>query len=300
MRTKNENDWRADASNLLTFRREVPIEVGMLTQPLAEQDILAAAKSLPAAPQIMSRLHTMLTDVNSGLSQIAALLRRDAALTARILSIANSPAYGVAGSIGSIEEALQRVGFGEVFRLVGLVANQGLSNQLKSYGWSAAQLSTHNLFSGLVAEAIARRVGVERRIAYTAGLLGTIGMVLLDRAGSASVYAHETYSESGHGDLLAWENNTFGYTHLQINQVVFRHWGFPDTIIAATVDDQTALGRILRLTAGIVHSAGHGLPQSSGSCGTTTEDLAANGLKMDDAKAVTDEALNAYRNLSAL
>lgn len=272
----------------------------MLTQPLAEQDILAAAKTLPAAPQIMARLHTMLTDVNSGLSQIAALLRRDAAMTARILSIANSPAYGVAGSIGSIEEALQRVGFGEVFRLVGLVANQGMSTQLKSYGWPAAQLTSHNLFSALVAEAIARRVGVDRRLAYTAGLLGTIGMILLDRAGGGSVYAHETYVEAGQGDLLAWEAGTFGCTHLEINRSLFQHWGFPEPIILAAGDENTPLGRILRLTAGIVHAAGHGLPQTGGSCGPTTEDLAANGLKMDDAKAVTDEALNAYRNLGAL
>ncbi len=272
----------------------------MLTQPLAEQDILVASKSLPAAPQIMSRLHTMLTDVNSGLSQIATLLRRDAALTARILSIANSPAYGVAGSIGSIEEALQRVGFGEVFRLVGVVANRSLSTQLKSYGWASSQVCSHNLFYALVAEATARRVGVDRRLAYTAGLLGTIGMVLLDRAGGGSVRDHETYVEAGQGDLLAWEANTFGFTHHQINAVLFKHWGFPELIVTAATDDRTALGRVLRLSAGLVHAAGHGLPQSSGSCGPTSEDLAVNGLKMDDAQAIQDEALNAYRNLSAL
>lgn len=272
----------------------------MLTQPLAEQEILAASKSLPAAPQIMSRLHTMLTDVNSGLSEIAALLRRDAALTARILSIANSPAYGVAGGIGSIEEALQRVGFGEVFRLVGVVANQSLSTQLRSYGWPAAQVCSHNLFSALVAEATARRVGVDRRLAYTAGLLGTIGMVLLDRAGGGSVREYETYLEAGHGDLLAWETNTYGFTHHQINAVLFKFWGFPEPIIAAATDDSTALGRVLCLSAGLVHAAGHGLPQSGGSCGPTSEDLVLNGLKMDDARAISEEALNAYRNLSAL
>lgn len=271
----------------------------MLTQPLAEQDIVAAAKSLPAAPQIMARLQAMLTDINSGLSQIAALLRRDAALTARILAIANSPVYGGAGSIGSIEEALQRVGFGEVFRLFGVVANRSLSFQLRCYGWSAAELCSHNLFSALVAEAVARRTGEDRRSAYTAGLLQTIGMVLLDRAGQGSLCSHETYAESGGGDVLRWEERTFGTTHRRINEVLFRHWGFPESMIAVSVETPTPLGRVLRLTASIVHAAGHGLPGSGHEYGPTTEDLAVNRLSMDDANSIADEAASAWRNLSA-
>ena len=73
-----------------------------------------------------------------------------------------------------------------------------------------------------------------------------------------------------------------------------------EPIITAATDDSTALGRVLRLSAGLVHAAGHGLPQSGGSCGPTSEDLPVNGLKMDDAQAISEEALNAYRNLSAL
>ena len=89
----------------------------MTTTSISDEKILTAAKSLPVAPQIMARLHKMLLDSNSGLPEIATLLKRDVSLTTRIIRIANSPAYK-GGGLGTIEEALQRVGFGEVVALL--------------------------------------------------------------------------------------------------------------------------------------------------------------------------------------
>lgn len=53
----------------------------MTTTPISDEKILTAAKSLPVAPQIMARLHKMLLDSNSGLPEIATLLKRDVSLT---------------------------------------------------------------------------------------------------------------------------------------------------------------------------------------------------------------------------
>jgi len=63
---------------------------------LAREKILVTARNLPAAPQVLARLGELLLDVNTGLGEIAALLKRDAALVARIIRISNSVVLGAA------------------------------------------------------------------------------------------------------------------------------------------------------------------------------------------------------------
>ena len=46
---------------------------------LAREKLLTTARSLPAAPQVLSELGELLQDVNTGLEEISSLLKRDAA-----------------------------------------------------------------------------------------------------------------------------------------------------------------------------------------------------------------------------
>jgi len=78
------------------------------------------------------------------------MIKRDAALAARIIRISNSVVYGGGGGvrIGAIEEAVNRVGFSEVYRLVGLVTSDRLAERpLIFYGVEAEPLREHMLFN---------------------------------------------------------------------------------------------------------------------------------------------------------
>lgn len=273
----------------------------MTITPISEELLIKTAKQLPAAPRIMARLHAMLLDVNSGMAQIAALLKRDIALTARIIQVANSPAYN-GGGLGTIEEALHRVGFCEVFRLVGVVANANMADsRLRCYGFDAEKFRDHSLCMGLVAEAIAKRTGADARLAYTAGLLHGVGCVLLDRIARDTMGEAETLPEAGRGHMAEWERSTFGLTHFDVAGVLLRHWELPDAVVDAVAADaaleepRTPLGKNLQLSQCIVRMAGHGLDGEECEWGVPGEKLAAMGLKFDDASAIRDEALMAMQ-----
>ena len=83
----------------------------MIASSFPRETLLHVVKTLPAAPQILARLGHILLDQNSDLDDITALLRCDAALTARILRIANSVVYNTGTPFASLEQALARVGF---------------------------------------------------------------------------------------------------------------------------------------------------------------------------------------------
>ena len=275
----------------------------MITTPISDEKILTAAKSLPVAPQIMARLHKMLLDSNSGLPEIATLLKRDVSLTTRIIRIANSPAYN-GGGLGSIEEALQRVGFGEVFRLVGVAANASLADaNLIFYGYSGELFRANNLCTALVAERIAIKTRTDPRIAYTSGLLRGIGQLLLDRIGREILSPADKFKEIGNGRLLDWERHCFGTTHLKVARLVLTHWGFPDLVIQTAGYDPTQgtpptpLNHTLQLAASIVRLAGFGLEGEDPSWGIPHEELIATGLSMDDTTLIRTEALAAMQAL---
>ena len=123
--------------------------------PLKLQQI---AQQLPASPQVLAQLNELLVDVNSGLDEIADLLRRDTALAARIIRISNSVAYGSAGGIASIEEAVNRIGFREVFQVVSIAVSSALVAQpLAAYGRGAISIWRESVACALAGELIAPR-----------------------------------------------------------------------------------------------------------------------------------------------
>ena len=87
---------------------------------LTRDQILDHARALPAAPRIMAELCELLQDINTDLDQIALVIRGDPALAARVIRISNSVVYGGDWAVASIDEAVNRVGFEEVLRLVGI------------------------------------------------------------------------------------------------------------------------------------------------------------------------------------
>src|SRR3954464_12324849 len=105
------------------------------------EKILEIARSLPPAPRVFAELDRLLRNPNSGLDEVADLVKRDQALAGHILRVSNSVAFGGEQKTGSVEEAVGRIGFQEVFRIVGHVASARLAERpLKYYGVDADQL----------------------------------------------------------------------------------------------------------------------------------------------------------------
>ena len=69
---------------------------------------------LPVMPDIGSELIATLDDDDITQSALAALIARDPALSARLLAMANSAAFGLSRKVASIDAALRLVGLSRV------------------------------------------------------------------------------------------------------------------------------------------------------------------------------------------
>jgi RNA polymerase sigma-70 factor, ECF subfamily len=235
--------------------------------PTLRERILQIALTLPPAPRVFAELDQLLRDTNSGLDEISELIKRDSTLVGHIIRVSNSAAYGGEQKTGSVEEAVLRIGFQEVFRIVGQVAMAKLSERpLLSYGIDTDQLREHMLHTAFVCEHLATECGLDPRSAYTAGLMRPLGLLVLDRL--AEQYGNiAPYHPAHDADYLAWEGRAFGLSSSEVAGVVLREWSFPVEIVEAiqaqyllrSEDLSHRFACLLNLASGLVADDGHGL-----------------------------------------
>ncbi|MEO5960007.1 MAG: HDOD domain-containing protein, partial [Opitutaceae bacterium] len=246
----------------------------------------------------------MLRDMDSAIDEITDLLKRDTALTARIIRISNSVAYNTGSLHASLEEAVARVGFAEVYRLTGFAAVAQMSERtLVLYGIKAAHLRENSLLTALLIEAIAQQAGLDPREAYTAGLLRSTGKIALDRL-AREIASPGGYEGDGRGPLAEWETNLVGLSNCEAAARILQEWRFPKTTVEsirhhyAPLDDSPALATLLNLAAGAAERCGHGLPGERFYWEVTPEKLAAVGLEqgqLDDASRLALERFGPMR-----
>lgn len=269
-------------------------------KPPAREALLLAVNMLPASPQILARLDPLLVDMQSSIDDITELLRRDAALTARIIRIANSVAYNRGESLASIEEALMRVGFTEVYRVTGFAVLAQVSNQqIPLYDINGVQFRENSLLTALIMEELAPTLAIDPRTAYTAGLLRSTGKIALDRAMRVNSRYHDI-EPFGRGSLVEWETATFGWNNCEAAALVLEAWRFPTELIGAVRDHYTCgegatpLTHLLNLAAGAAERCGHGLPGEFLYWEAAAERCAAVGLDATAVDEATRGALEAF------
>ncbi len=265
----------------------------------SREKLLTTARSLPADLNVLSKLGEILQDVNSELDAIAALLRRDVALAARIVRISNSPMFGGGGQVASVEDAVNRVGFAEILKLVGTAtAARFTERALDAYDISAQKLRDNMLYVAFAAEALARASGADARAAYTAGLLRPLGLMVLDRAGRGHVHFTQRFPSAKVPTYSAWEGGLFGIDNCEVTALILDEWRFPKELsgairrhhLARAGDGESSLGCLLNLANALAQQRDRAFVGEIAHWATTPEKLAGAGVTIDDLGAATASA----------
>jgi HD-like signal output (HDOD) protein len=143
--------------------------------------LVAAHGELSATAGILANVQRLLRRDDTTTSDIAELLRLDAALASRLVRISNSTFFKRGQSCSSLEDALIRIGFAEINEVVSLVAGAALiSKPLHAYGKSALRFWHEAVGCAVAASLIAERLDEDVGTAYTAGLFHLLGRPAMD------------------------------------------------------------------------------------------------------------------------
>lgn len=200
----------------------------LLGAPPTPDDIVCAVKHLPSSPRVLPRLKVLLADVNSAMPDIVALVRLDPSIAARVLQTANSAYFSGGLRCSTVEDAVQRVGYDQIYELVSYaVASQVFVRPVELYGIEAEELWKMSVVCALAAEVIAERVGADRSVAYTIGLLHSLGMVALDEWALRHARGLRFVTVGYPREAVESELATLGFTQAETGAALLRQWEFP-------------------------------------------------------------------------
>jgi len=195
--------------------------------------LIAQIKTLPSSPQLMQRMMQLLDDPTSTVESLVAVIQLERSLAARVIHLANSPIYK-GGSCGSIEEAVQRLGYAAVHEAVMIImAMETFPKMLKVYRIPANVLWRQSLAAACAARELARKVGEDPNSAYALGLLHNVGMVAIDRWIQQRQAAVFLECAAWPDEWQASEVSLLGYDHAEPTAIMLRTWGFPAAMVEA-------------------------------------------------------------------
>lgn len=196
--------------------------------------LVAAMGQLPPMAQVLSRLQRLLSDTNSGLDDIASLIRLDPAMTTRVIQISNSAWFGRGGGCRTIEAAVNRVGFREVYHVVAVAASGAIVAQpLPAYGRDALTMWRESVAAAFAAETLAERLGEDTAVAYMSGLLHGVGRLAINKCllGADGAPVKTLADEGFPGDYSGAELAMFGFTQADVGAGMLEKWAFaPENI----------------------------------------------------------------------
>jgi putative nucleotidyltransferase with HDIG domain len=179
---------------------------------------------LPPLPAVAMRAIALARDPNVSAEQLVRIVSTDAALAARVVSIARSVRYMRREPPRTLQGAIQTVGFQALRRI--LIAASARA-AYRPDDAVAQTLWEHALATALAADEFAQLEGAPRGgSAFIAGLMHDIGKLVLHLSDNVRFDALDHDNESR-------EQEIFGVTHEQVGACLAEHWGLEDDVVWA-------------------------------------------------------------------
>lgn len=227
------NTWEC---TIKPFIQYPPSLKGPVKKPTAEEINRAIARVQPI-PQVAIKIVRMIGNDRYSLQDVAAEVRRDQIIAAKVLRLSNSAFIGWDGRIDSVDQALMVLGERMFLLLVMssfmdvLFAESG-----RGYSLCKGSLYHHTVGTALVAEKLARITGMAPvAVAYTAGLLHDIGKVVLDHFVTQNIPLFYRRTQEDIVDLEQAELEILGIGHTEAGGRLARLWSIPQNLTEAIV-----------------------------------------------------------------
>jgi len=223
------------------------------------KDLIKDNLKIPTIPAIVQRIGALIEDPNSSTGDIGKLVSEDPPLAAKVLRVANSAYYGLAGECLSTEHASTVLGVRVLRNIVNQIAVMRMFDHLDGESafdvgemWKHSTLTAH--VCAFIAGKARTRSGLTPDEFYVCGLLHDVGkMVMLDSMGEKYAEVAAAARKRRIPMHLA-ETNTFRFNHSDVGAAVATRWGLPDAAVDAIQyhhgpQEKIATNRVVSLVA---------------------------------------------------
>ncbi len=275
------------------------------SETAVRETVLRLARKLPTAPHIFGRLGGLLNNVNSDLEDIVRLVAVDSGLTARAIRLSNSVFFRGENPVKSLDEAINRVGFREMHRIVGVaMSEQVFQSGLPVYHLTAEQMWENSVITALSMERLAKMASEDENGAYTVGLLRNVGKLVLDTLMQVE-QSGVTVPEIESFDLTKWERAWAAITSNEAGAMILEEWKMPTAVVLGVRDHYRPteasgrLGALLHVACWVTQQLGKGIKAETRQWDLSAEVLGLAGVTEQHAQTCVTETHEALQQLKS-
>jgi diguanylate cyclase (GGDEF)-like protein len=201
----------------------------MMELPEKLQKALSNCSTLPSAPGAVFEILELCRDSDISITKVAKILSRDPALSAKTLTVANSPLFGVRSEVTTVDRAVALLGINATlsFALSFVLVRSLRKLQKDTFDHSAFWRRS------AIAAVTARTMGsytskTPSDELFIAGLLQDIGMLALNES-VPNLYRHLTVSGKWeHSAVMETERQAVGADHAAVSAWLLHRWNLPE------------------------------------------------------------------------
>jgi HD-like signal output (HDOD) protein len=194
------------------------------------QAYIRKIEDLPTLPVTANQILNLADDPLFSLDKLKDILERDPAISAKILSVANSAFFGFPLRTNMLSDAIMRIGFDNVRSIaLGISLLTLLCDGRTTPAYK--RLFNHSITVGLTARLLTRnfRMGISDDILID-GMLHDLGHLVLNRY-FPEVFEEILASLEREGSLIDAERSVMNYTHSDAGFWLAEKWNLPESVL---------------------------------------------------------------------
>lgn len=197
--------------------------------------------ALPSRPGVYMELSQVLADPDWQPQQVASVLERDVAMSAKVLQLANSALFGLTSTVTSVRDAVMYLGVDTIRSLALSAEAFGKVAPRSSAGFSLDDFQAHAMLVARLTASILP-AGRTQQEAVTAALLHDIGKLVLISDGDQRWAQLNEQARTRQVPVHVVEQEAEGVTHAHIGAHLLSLWGLPDPIVEAVAHHHDPAG----------------------------------------------------------
>jgi putative nucleotidyltransferase with HDIG domain len=201
---------------------------------LQQDNIAAQLKSFPSMPGAAAKLLILMDDPDISVAQIEAILGQDPGLMANILRLANSAYFGMPSKVGSIKQAVLRLGLKRLVQIViASCVSAIMDKPVTGYDLPPGDLWHHSVGVTVAAEGLMKELNIKTsEEIFTAALLHDVGKLVVGEFIDNNIRQIEDSTSQGISFAKA-ESKVLGTNHADIGAQILNRWSLPPVIVNA-------------------------------------------------------------------
>lgn len=183
---------------------------------------------LPPIPRVLQEITQLFSDPSISARKIEMLIEKDPSLTVKVLSVANSPLFGLRRSVTNIGSAVLILGYQEIKSIVTSIKMAAALKMKSDKYFDPDIFLNHSLITGILTQRMSKDLGFNfNGDGFTAGMLHDMGIVILHEHFPQEFSQIAEYAAQNKVPFLQAEYNTLGLSHQEIGEFLADKWSLP-------------------------------------------------------------------------